>query len=286
MAYTTLVEAAEVARHLDDPDWVIADCRFSLEDTTWGKRAYLEAHIPGAVYAHLDEDLCGPIIPGQTGRHPLPPIEQLVEKFSRWGIDEKVQVVAYDDAGGAMAAARLWWLLRWLGHDSAAVLNGGWSGWRQQGFPQRGGEEGRQEQDFTPRPVTDMVAMADEILNRLGERQLRLFDVRSPDRYRGENEPIDPVAGHIPGAISAPYKELLSSGRLLPPDEIRARFAPILDDEEAPEAIFYCGSGVTAALSVLAVAHAGLGLPRLYPGSWSEWINDPGRPIETGQPPG
>jgi thiosulfate/3-mercaptopyruvate sulfurtransferase len=282
MIYKTLIEAEDLARHLDADDWVIVDCRFSLEDPGWGRQAYREAHIPAAVYAHLDEDLCGPIVPGHTGRHPLPSIEHLSECLSRWGIADHVQVVAYDDAGGAMAAARLWWLLRWLGHERAAVLNGGWSEWRRRGFPQRSGVEQGEYRKFTPRPAKDMTVTAAEILTLKGDKKLVLVDVRSPERYRGEFEPIDPVAGHIPGAISIPYQALLQAGKLLPPDALRERFATHLDEGQVAQAVFYCGSGVTAALSVLAATHAGLGTPILYPGSWSEWICDPQRPIETG----
>lgn len=280
MNFTTLIEAEELARHLEADDWVTVDCRFSLDDPNWGRRVYQEAHIPGVVYAHLDEDLCGPIVPGRTGRHPLPSIEHLSERFSRWGISENVQVVAYDDAGGSMAAARLWWLLRWLGHDRAAVLNGGWSEWKRRGLPQRSGVEQREYKKFTPRPAADMTVTTGEILDAMGARNFILIDVRSPERYRGEVEPIDPVAGHIPGAISIPYQELLQGGKLRPPEELRERFARQLDPAEVTQAVFYCGSGVTAALGVLAATHAGLGMPKLYPGSWSEWICDPQRPIE------
>lgn len=283
MTYSTLIEAAELARHLESEHWLTVDCRFSLEDTDWGERVYQEAHIPAAIYAHLDEDLCDPLILGQTGRHPLPSIERLRQRFSAWGIAEGIQVVAYDDAGGAMAAARLWWLLRWLGHERVAVLNGGWSEWRRLRLPQRSGEEPHKSRKFTPRPNQIMTATADEILSRLGDTDLHLIDVRAPERYRGEVEPIDPVAGHIPGAISIPYQELLRGGKLLPPEPLRDRLTSRLSEGELAQAIFYCGSGVTAAVGVLAVAHAGLGIPRLYAGSWSEWICDPRRPIERAQ---
>ncbi len=283
MPYSTLIEIEELAQHLGAEDWVIVDCRFSLDDPGWGKRVYREAHIPRAVYAHLDEDLCGPIIPGHTGRHPLPSIEHLRERFSRWGIAENIQVVAYDDAGGAMAAARLWWLLHWLGHERAAVLNGGWSEWQRKSLPQRSGEEQGRYRRFIPRPAMDMIVTADEILNPNRDENPVLVDVRNPERYRGQVEPIDPVAGHIPGAISLPYQELLQDGKLLPPEKLRQIFVRHLSARKVAQAVFYCGSGVTAALSVLAAAHAGLGMPKLYPGSWSEWICDPQRPVERAQ---
>jgi thiosulfate/3-mercaptopyruvate sulfurtransferase len=283
MIFRTLISTADLAPHLDNPSWVILDCRFTLEDPMRGERDYEQGHIPGALYAHLERDLTGTIIPGKTGRHPLPSLEHLAERFSSWGIDETVQVVAYDDSGGSMAA-RVWWLLRWLGHEAVAVLDGGWPWWRAEGRPFRCGRHWRSPRRFLPRPRPELVASADEVLAVLNDPRFRLIDSRSLERYRGEYEPIDPVAGHIPGALCAPYLENLDShGRFRPAAQLRERFERLLGDVPAERVIFYCGSGVTAAHNLLALAHAGLGDARLYAGSWSEWITDPTRPIERAQ---
>jgi thiosulfate/3-mercaptopyruvate sulfurtransferase len=251
---------------------VVVDCRFTLADTEYGRRAYQQAHVAGAVYAHLDEDLAGPVIPGQTGRHPLPEVETFAQTLSRWGIEAKTQVVAYDDTGGAFAA-RLWWMLRWLGHEAVAVLDGGWPRWQQEGHPIRSGLETRTARNFVPHPQPHLMADAVEVFQIRTDPAFRLVDSRSAERYRGENEPIDPVAGHIPGAISAPFADnLAADGCFLPVEELRARFQSLLGDAPPERAIFYCGSGVTAAHNLLAMAYAGLGEGRLYVGSWSEWI--------------
>lgn len=282
MAFTTLIDPETLQRHLEHPDWVVVDCRFSLSDPAYGCRAYREAHIPGAVYAHLDEDLSGPIVPGRTGRHPLPDPDWLAQKLGAWGIDNRTQVVAYDDAGGAFAA-RLWWLLGWLGHDAVAVLDGGWSRWVREGRPVRGGIETRPRRTFVPRIRPERVVSADEVLQHLHDPAWRLLDARAPARYRGEQEPIDPVAGHIPGAVNAPFAENLTpDGTFRPPDELRQRFEALLGDVPPERVICYCGSGVTAVHNLLAMAHAGLPGARLYAGSWSEWITDPRRPVARG----
>jgi len=280
--YTTLIAADELAAHLDDPDWAIVDCRFNLQDTGQGRRAYQAGHIPGAVYAHLDEDLSGPVVPGRTGRHPLPEPEVFAARLGRWGIGNTTQVVAYDDAGGAYAA-RLWWMLRWLGHEAVAVLDGGWPVWVAAGLPQRAGIETRPPTVFTARLRPELVATADEVMRRRLDPDWRVLDARGADRFRGENETLDPVAGHIPGAVSAPYADnLASDGRFRDPASLRQRYQKLLGTVPAVRTICYCGSGVTAAHDLLAIFHAGLGEGRLYPGSWSEWITDPTRPIATG----
>lgn len=280
--YTTLIAADVLAAHLDDPDWAVVDCRFSLQEPERGRRAYQAGHIPGAVYAHLDEDLSGPVIPGRTGRHPLPAPEIFAARLGRWGIGHTTQVVAYDDAGGAYAA-RLWWMLRWLGHEAAAVLDGGWQAWVAAGFPQRAGTETRSPAVFTVRLRPERVATAADVMVRRLDPDWRVLDARGADRFRGENETIDPVAGHIPGAVSAPYADNLTpDGHFRDVESLRRRYQALLGDVPATRAICYCGSGVTAAHDVLAMLHAGLGEGLLYPGSWSEWITDPTRPIATG----
>jgi len=281
--FTTLVSTAELSQHLTDPDWAIVDCRFTLTETERGRRDYRQAHIPGALYAHVDEDLSGPIVRGKTGRHPLPDVDVMAHRLSRWGIDSSVQVVAYDDTGGSMAA-RLWWLLRWLGHDAVAVLDGGFPKWQREGREVRGGAESRPPRVFIPNPRSDMFVSTLDVLAALKDAGRRLLDSRTADRYRGENETIDPVAGHIPGAICAPYPDNLDAdGAFKSQAELRARFQALLGDAPAESAVFYCGSGVTAAHNILAMKHAGLGGARLYAGSWSEWITDPARPIRTGE---
>lgn len=285
MAFTTLISSAEVAAHLDDPEWAIVDCRFALADPAKGRRDYLAGHIPGAVYAHLDDDLSGPIVPGVTGRHPLPSIDVCAARFSAWGIDARTQVVVYDDLSG-MFAGRLWWMLRWLGHAAVAVLDGDWRLWQAERRPVRTGAEQRALRTFTPRLHPQLLATVDELLARRTDPTLRLFDVRTAERYRGENETIDPVAGHIPGAISAPYTANLDAdGRFLSPGELRERYEALFGDTPATEAIFYCGSGASAVHDLIALEVAGLGMGRLYAGSWSEWITDPARPVATGPTP-
>ena len=280
MIYTTFISTRDLAPHLTDPDWAVFDCRFSLADPERGRRDYLHEHIPGAVYAHLNEDLSGPIVPGKTGRHPLPAVEFAAGRFSAWGIDDRVQVIAYDDAGGGIAA-RLWWLLHWLGHDAVAVLDGGWPQWRSERRAVRSSAEWRAPRKFAPRPRPELVVTTAEVMAQSGDPKFRLIDARTAERYLGQNEPIDPVAGHIPGAINAPYSDNLSAdGMFWPADELRARYIALLGDVPADHATFYCGSGVNATQSILALKHAGLGDARLYAGSWSEWITDPGRPVE------
>jgi thiosulfate/3-mercaptopyruvate sulfurtransferase len=216
---------------------------------------------------------------GQTGRHPLPPVEQIARTLGQWGIDARTQVVVYDDFSGVYAG-RLWWMLRWLGHDAAAVLDGDFRRWQQEGRPLRAGVESRPPRTFVPHVRHELVVTAEEIETRLGDPDLRLYDARGADRYRGENETIDPVGGHIPGARSAPYAgNLDAEGRMLPPEALRARFAQLLEGAPAAEAIFYCGSGVSVAHDAIALEHAGLGLPRVYVGSWSDWISTGRRPV-------
>lgn len=280
MTYKTLISTNELAAHLDNPEWAIFDCRFSLDRPERGCEDYRAAHIPGAIYAHLDKDLSGPVVAGKTGRHPLPEPAAAAEKFSSWGIGPGVQVVVYDDAGGALAAVRLWWMLRWLGHEAAAVLDGGWNRWIAEGRAVREGVESRPARTFTPAPRPGMLAAVDEVEKLRQDPSYRLFDVRAAERYRGQSETIDPVAGHIPGAISAPYMDNLTpDGLFRPPAELEQHYQRYLGKTPPERAVFYCGSGVTSIHSILAMLHAGLGEARLYAGSWSEWIADPERPV-------
>jgi len=282
MGFATLISAQEAVPHLDDERWVFVDCRFTLSDPDRGQAEYREWHIAGAAYAHLDRDLSGPPTPGVTGRHPLPAIDALAATLGRLGIDGSRQVVAYDASTGAMVAARLWWLLKWLGHDAVAVLDGGLSAWKTAGLPCGKGEPARVARTFRAAVRPEMVVDAGAVMALRQDASWTLLDVRSRERFQGKNETIDPVAGHIPGARSAPYAEsLLADGRFRDSSELAGLFEIAARGRDAAHTVFYCGSGVTAAHGVLANAHAGRGMARLYPGSWSEWITDPRRPIAT-----
>lgn len=275
--FNSLIEAQDLYLIVNDSDTVVVDCRFSLQDTEAGRKAYLESHIPGAVYAHLDEDLSGMLVAGTTGRHPLPDVAHCEQLFSKWGIDAAVQVVVYDDQGAAFAS-RLWWMLRWLGHDKVAVLNGGWKSWKQKQLPVSQSIQFKNPRLFVPVLQEDLTVTAEQLVANLSAAEFQVVDSRAPERYSGEVEPIDPVAGHIPGAHNFPFGENLDQdGRFHSSEALRARFRPL---GNAASTVFYCGSGVTACHNVLAWCHAGLGMPRLYPGSWSEWITDDSRPVE------
>lgn len=284
MPFTTLISPTELVTHLGDPNWAIIDCRFSLTDTEAGRRNYLASHIPGALYAHLDEDLSGPFVVGKTGRHPLPAVEALSQTLSRWGIDDTVQVVVYDDAGG-MVAGRLWWMLRWLGHDAVAVLDGDWRAWQAEIGAQDcvQGEEQRTPRHFVAKVRPEMLASLAEVEAEVADPRHRLLDARAADRFRGENETIHPRAGHIPSAVCAHYAgNLTPEGRFQAADLLRQRFMTLLDGTAPEQAIFYCGSGVSACNNLLAMEIAGLPGGRLYVGSWSEWSANPNHPIAVG----
>ncbi len=270
--YTTLIDAQTVAGHFDDPNWILVDCRFDLSDTEVGWEWYEKAHIPGAVYAHLDEDLSGPPLT-DSGRHPLPSPAALTRLFGRLGIDESKQVVVYDNANGVFAT-RLWWMLRYMGHEAVAVLDGGWAAWEAAKLPTKAGDEENETAVFTGAPRSDWLVTIDQVAD-----QPLLIDARSPERYAGLEEPIDARPGHIPGAVNFPFGRTWGEdGRYLPPEELAARLTAVLGDIPPDEATFYCGSGVSACVNLLALAHAGLGNGRLYVGSWSEWSADPERP--------
>ena len=284
-SFATLITPESLRGHVGRPGWAILDCRFDLLRPAWGPAVYLEGHIPGAIYAHLEKDLSAPQS-GTNGRHPLPPDLTLAAVFSRWGIDRQTQVVAYDDNGGAYAA-RAWWCLRYLGHDAAAVLDGGLPAWTDAGLPLRGGEETRPPADFLTAPRPGLRIEAAEVAEKVGTSRLRLIDARAPERYRGDEEPIDPVAGHIPGAVNRPWQSNLDArGRFRPAAELRQAYLALLGDQPPENAAVYCGSGVTACHDLLALTHAGLDGARLYPGSWSEWCSNAARPVATGPEPG
>jgi thiosulfate/3-mercaptopyruvate sulfurtransferase len=281
MSFTTLISSADLDAHAADPAFVVVDCRFMLDDVEWGRREYLAAHIPGAVYAHLDTDLSGPK-DGTNGRHPLPHPDALRRTFSQLGIDAMAQVVAYDQDTG-MYASRLWWLLRWLGHTSVAVLDGGFAKWTSEGRPTRSVEETREPREFVGSPRDDLLVDADAVASLSANTDWRLIDARAPERYRGDIEPLDKVAGHIPGAINHFYKQNLDDrGAFLPAEELRRRLSAVVGDASPDHVVNYCGSGVTACHNLLALEHAGLHGAKLYAGSWSEWSSDTRRPVAKG----
>jgi thiosulfate/3-mercaptopyruvate sulfurtransferase len=283
---STLIEPTELAAHLDDPRWAVIDCRFELARPEWGASAFREGHIPGALYAHLDADLAGPRTPA-SGRHPLPQVDSLAAKLGAWGIDAEVQVVAYDQGSGAYAA-RLWWLLRWLGHQRVAVLDGGLAAWQRAGLPLSTALSERAARRFSPRPDARLVASGAEIAAAVASGALRrgealLVDARAAERFAGENESIDPVAGHIPGARNHPFSgNLDAGGRLLAPAQLERAWRATLRGASPERVIAMCGSGVTACHNLLALEVAGLAGARLYAGSWSEWIRDPAHAIARG----
>lgn len=281
MPFTTLIDTETLAAHLSDPAWALIDCRYDLRNESWGQRAYEASHIPGAVYASLDRDLSGPKT-GRNGRHPLPDPESLARTFGQLGIGEGVQVAAYDQDNG-MYASRLWWLLRWMGHDDVAVLDGGLTKWSGEGRPLHSNGETRPPRHFEGSPRPGWMMTADETAGAVSAGGWQLVDARSPDRYRGENETLDKVAGHIPGAVNHFFRWNVSDdGRFRSADEIRDRVRASIGDVALERVICYCGSGVTACQNLLAFEHAGLSGARLFPGSWSEWSSDPSRPIERG----
>ena len=278
MSYTTLVDVATLQAHLDDPAWLVVDVRHQLADTGYGDRVYAEGHIPGAVFLHCDRDLSGPMT-GSNGRHPLPDPEQLAQRLGDIGIGATTQVVVYDDAQG-MIAGRLWWLLRWLGHDRVALLNGGLQAWQAAAGVMTKLLPTLSPRVFVPRQQDRLRVDADYVLERIESPHMHLIDGRAADRFRGENETIDPVGGHIPGAINRFFKDnLLADGRFKPAAELRAEWLAILAGTLPDQVVHQCGSGVSACLNMVAMEIAGLPGSKLYAGSWSEWCADRGRPV-------
>ncbi|MDP2125978.1 MAG: sulfurtransferase [Pseudohongiella sp.] len=273
-----LISAEQLAARLDAPDLLLVDTRFKLEDTAYGRAAYDSGHIPGAVYMDLDRDLSSPIVPGETGRHPLPDPAVLEARLREIGLRKADQVIIYDDGPGVYPS-RLWWLLNWLGHTNVLVLDGGLAAWKTAGLALSADVRVRPwPSDFVACPDNSLLVLARDLLQ--GDAGLQLLDARAPERFRGEIEPIDPVAGHIPGARCFPFgANLGADGLWLTADLLRARF-PLLEPGQLR--VCYCGSGVTACHNILAAVLAGLPMPKLYAGSWSEWIVDPSRPVATG----
>ncbi len=275
-----LIEPDALLARLGDPTLRIVDARFVLTDPPAGRKAYLEDHIPGAIYLHLDDDLSSPVrADGIGGRHPLPDPQEFAARLGALGIGDEHEVVAYDDAGGAFAA-RVWWLLRWIGRANVAVLNGGLPAWVAAGGTLTPDVPAFGPAVSTARPIEEMVISAEEVRKHLEDPQVQIFDARAAERYRGEVEPLDRKAGHIPGARNAPFQGNLDArGRFLSPTALRERFEGV---SEAARVVVYCGSGVTGAHNALALEEAGLGLPVLYAGSWSDWSSREGYPVATG----
>ncbi|WP_353155457.1 sulfurtransferase [Herminiimonas fonticola] len=280
MAYTTLISAADLAEHVFASNWVVLDCRHDLANPDFGRQAYAEGHIPNAQFAHLDTDLAGEKFDADKvfrGRHPLPDRANFIATLRRWGIDDDTQVIAYDAHGG-MFAARLWWMLKWVGHDAVAVLDGGLPAWLAQGMFVSTEITSRTLGTLTDKPSLVTSVSANDLLNGLTVAAHTIIDARAPDRFRGENETLDPVGGHIPGAKNRFFKDnLQADGRFKSADQLRSEFSELIKNPET--AVMQCGSGVTACHNLLALEVAGLSGAALYPGSWSEWCADPSRPV-------
>jgi thiosulfate/3-mercaptopyruvate sulfurtransferase len=279
MSFTHLISTNELSESRK-PDWVIVDCRFDLANPDWGFLNYQEGHLPGAVYAHLDHDLSGKVTV-QTGRHPLPDPEIFVKKMTAWGIQANTQVVVYDTTGGSFAV-RLWWLLRYLGFFSVALLDGGYPEWLHEVRPVQTGvfQPAPAPIAYIPSVHSEMIVSAGEVERIRRDPAFILIDARASQRFSGETEPIDPVAGHIPGALNRFHaKDITPDGLFKPLPRLRTEFDQLLNGTPAQNVVVYCGSGVTSCHLLLAMELVGLNGARLYAGSWSEWIRDPSRPI-------
>ena len=279
--YTTLIDPVTLATHVGDPNWVVLDARFDLTAPEKGEALYREGHIPGARYVSLDAHLSGPKT-GANGRHPLPSPITAAATFGSLGICRQCQVVLYD-ADMGMFAARGWWMLRWLGHDRVAVLDGGLAAWQRAGLPVTTAHESWTPAVFDAAPAETSRVPADDVLAHLGDAQRVLVDARAAERFRGHNETLDPVGGHIPGAVNRFFQLNLTPEKTFKtPEALRADWAAVCGDD-ASKVVMYCGSGVTACHNLLALEHAGLHGARLFPGSWSEWCASPDRPKATGE---
>lgn len=283
MGFTTIVPSDTLEQHLQDPGWVIVDCRFDLTKPAWGRESYAAAHIPGAFFANLDHDLAGPKT-ATSGRHPLPSTDSWLQLVSNWGIESGTQVVAYDSAGGSLAAVRVWWLLRAYGHRFAAVLDGGWPKWQREARPMDSGRpKPRTSSPFTGDLDDRQMVSTAQLVDLIERPEILLLDARAPERFRGEVEPIDPIAGHIPGARNRPSALNLNPDLTFKAaEQLRQEFNELLGDHKPENVITYCGSGVTGIHDLLAMEIAGLTGARLFAGSWSEWIRDPSRPVAKG----
>lgn len=278
--FTTLISTLDLHANLNTNHWVIIDCRFfTLKGSESGLKDYNQSHIPNAHYFHLDRQLSGEIIKGQTGRHPLPKVEDFVRELTAVGIENDTQIVVYDQGHGGIAA-RFWWMMNWLGHKKIAVLDGGWAKWQAEKLPTDNKVPPAKEGYFIATVDNSLVTKVkkERITNDYDDIKL-IVDSRTTPRYQGEHEPLDPIAGHIPNAINAPFLDNLKNGQFLSKEELKTRFEKILNGTNVENTVFYCGSGVTACNNILALKYAGFGMAKLYPGSWSHWIIDKNRPI-------
>ena len=277
----TIVSVDWLREHVGDPGLVVLDARFSLDDEEWGQRAWLEGHIPGAAYADTATHLAGEIIPGVTGRRPFPDAEVFAAQLGLWGIDESTQVVTYDADGGRMSAARVWLMLKWMGHDRVAVLDGGWQAWLAAGGEVTADVPERASTTYPMRLRPELLADVDEVDAYRQRSRTCVFDSRGAEGYHGGGVYHDAVRGHIAGAGLADRANTTNADLTFrSPEELRAYYAELLDGVAPSDVIYYCGSGITAAQNVLAMSIAGLEGSRMYVGSWSEWITDPTRPVE------
>jgi thiosulfate/3-mercaptopyruvate sulfurtransferase len=281
--YSLIIQAEDLMRHLYDPDYVIVDCRFDLAEPEWGKSEYQSLHIPGAVYADLNRDLAAARTP-TSGRHPLPSKEQMEHVFGRLGIDSTRQVIAYDATSGSFAA-RIWFMLKLCGHENVAVLDGGFVRWHALGYPIESGVNINSSVDFKAVIHSDMIVTTEQVQHLRLDPNWRIIDARAPERYSGITEPIDPVSGHIPGSLNRFHEtNLTREGVFKSAEQLHEEFAPLLP-ADPKNTIVYCGSGVTSAHHIVAMKLAGYPMPKLYVGSWSEWIRDPNRPIKKDETP-
>ena len=280
MTYTTLISTEDLARNLENPDFLIIDVRFTLDDESWGEKVYQDSHIPGAIYADVSKHLSGEIIPGITGRRPFPTSENFGELLSSWGVTKQTQVICYDAESGLMAASRLWLMFRWMGHDQVAVLDGGIKSWIGEG--REVNKEVREivPASFVPNIREDLFASVDEVDAVRNDPEHCVFDSRGAEGYHGGGKYYDPVRGHIAGAGLADRAETLTKdGHFRSTVELKEHYANLIGSVAPSRTIFYCGSGITAAQNVLAMKHAGFDDCKMYIGSWSEWITDPQREI-------
>lgn len=278
--FTTLVDVQTLKAHLNDPEWIIVDCRFDLMRPLVGEQDYKSGHIPGAVYADLNRHLSAPVT-ASSGRHPLPEPQRFAQQLGAWGINREKQVVVYDASNG-MYAVRLWWMLLWLGHQAVALLDGGLAAWSDAGGMQTASIPKTDTVEFVVEQQHQVQVQMPQLQHHLNDASYIILDARAEARYAGEIEPIDPVAGHIPGALNFPFEaNLTDSGRFLDPDALKRRFANVADCPD--KVVHMCGSGVTACHNLLAMEIAGLHGSRLYAGSWSEWVRDPKNLVNVGR---
>jgi thiosulfate/3-mercaptopyruvate sulfurtransferase len=282
MSNDLLIEASDLNTLLQKNEVLVIDCRFSLQNTEWGREEYYQGHVPGAYYAHLDDDLSSKVLPGRTGRHPLPTDVHLQRLIRSWGVEHDSLVVVYDQSAGGVAA-RAWWLLKWAGVERVRMLDGGWTAWQRKGLPISDEIPPIRNSEFVIQPGGMPIVGTEEVGQFPAREGAVLIDTRARERYLGEDEPLDPVAGHIPGALNLPWmSSVLDDGYWRDIDEIRTTFDKITAGGRKDVAM-YCGSGVTACHLAFAYELAGLGRARIYPGSWSEWITDVTNPVATGE---